>query len=145
MISDSQGQLGQGNLLNSSAPVFVATDAMDIVSGWKTSAIIHRDGKLFMFGANGCGQAGIGTFQDSPVPTAAQFSSPQRIVQGSIGQLHTLWISIQGKVFGTGCTANGRLGMLLPNSDYATLPVEVAFFNDKHVVHLSCGYTHSMY
>ena len=118
---NNYGQLGKGDLINSSLPVVV--DASDVISGkvitaiatggWHTLALCS-DGTLAAFGRNNNGQLGNGNTTDSSVPvrvvtaTGVLFNKTITAIGGS--NAHSLALCADGTLAAWGSNNNGQLG-----------------------------------
>ncbi|CAG9316572.1 unnamed protein product [Blepharisma stoltei] len=78
----------------------ILTNIKDIEAGEETSAAITEDGKLLVWGWNGCGQLGQGHFSNLYYPTIIEIS--QKIVQVSLGVSASTFISNTGELYSSG-------------------------------------------
>lgn len=117
---NDKGQLGDGSMINRSAPVQVASDVASVSAGEYHTMFLKTNGTLWGMGSNGSGQLGDGTTTDrsTPVQVASGVSSV------SLGAYHTMFLKTDGTLWGMGNNGNGRLGDGTTTS--RSTPVQVA-------------------
>lgn len=102
-------------------------------SGIGHFAALQKDGSLWMWGSNECGQLGDGTCMDS--------SSPKKVMEGvirvSLGARHTAALREDGSLWLWGDNTFGQLGTLFPGKRIR--PVKVM----TNVKEIALGYNHS--
>ncbi|XP_026393063.1 probable E3 ubiquitin-protein ligase HERC3 isoform X2 [Papaver somniferum] len=75
------------------------------------STAIGEDGSLWVWGKSRRGQLGLGKgITDSPLPSRVEALAGEHIVKVSLGWGHTLALTNDGRLFGWGYSADGRLG-----------------------------------
>ncbi|KAF6145966.1 hypothetical protein GIB67_033325 [Kingdonia uniflora] len=75
------------------------------------STAIGEDGSLWVWGKSKRGQLGLGTgLIESPLPSRVQALAGEHVVKVSLGWGHALAYTKDGKLFGWGYAADGRLG-----------------------------------
>ncbi|KAI3921739.1 hypothetical protein MKX01_005428 [Papaver californicum] len=75
------------------------------------STAIGEDGSLWVWGESKRGQLGLGKgITDSPLPSRVEALAGEHIVKVSLGWGHTLALTNDGKLYGWGYSADGRLG-----------------------------------
>jgi alpha-tubulin suppressor-like RCC1 family protein len=128
-----KGQLGNGALLDKSAPVAVNQSGVlagkrvvSISTGDQFSLALCSDGTVASWGYNNVGQLGIGGTTDSSVPVMVDASGAlagKTVVGISAGVSHSLALCSDGKVVAWGSNTSGQLG----NGTYvsSSLPVNV--------------------
>jgi alpha-tubulin suppressor-like RCC1 family protein len=108
-----RGQLGNGDIIDSSFPVAVSalTGIVSIAAGDAHALALDSTGTLWAWGAGDVGQLGNGNSggnADSAVPV--QVSMPTNVVAIAAGANHSLAIDDAGDVFAWGSNATGQLG-----------------------------------
>lgn len=77
------------------------------------SAAIGDDGSLWVWGKSKRGQLGLGKgITEASVPSKVEALEGQKIAKVSFGWGHTLAQTVEGKLFGWGYLADGRLGKM---------------------------------
>ncbi|XP_064948946.1 ultraviolet-B receptor UVR8-like [Musa acuminata AAA Group] len=91
-----------------------------------TSAAIDDDGSLWVWGRSKRGQLGLGNrVTEATKPTKVQALADHQIVKVSFGWGHALALTKDGKLFGWGYAADGRLGQMEQKLDSPqTQPLE---------------------
>lgn len=112
--NNASGQLGLGDTAPRNEPTFVML--VETVESLHTrndhTCVVHDRGVLTCWGANREGQLGLGDPADSPDrldPTTVPIASPAKRV--SVGQGHTLVISDDDSIAGTGRNTEDQLGL----------------------------------
>jgi alpha-tubulin suppressor-like RCC1 family protein len=110
MGHNAYGQLGDGTLLNRSTPVQVATGVQDISCGSYHTLILKTNGSLVGTGWNTTGQLAV---TDPPTsngyhPNAVSIATNVRAI--AAGDLHTLYVTADGRLFAVGLNSSGQLG-----------------------------------
>ena len=118
--SNNFGQLGNGNLKNSSTPTPVSTTGVlagktikQITAGTEFTCAIASDDKAYCWGYNGFGQLGNNSTINSGVPVAVNTSgvlAGKTIKQISAGSSHTCAIASDDKAYCWGGNSSGQLG-----------------------------------
>ena len=106
----TEGQLGDGNDMDSTVPVRVGTDLdwADVSVGSRHTCALKRDGRLFCFGDGSEGATGQGDTDDALTPT--QVAGPSDYVDVDAGALHTCALRASGVVVCMGSNQDGQLG-----------------------------------
>ena len=131
---NSNGQLGNNSttpyipvaITSAIAPAFYTNKIISIIAGDNHTAFMSDNGKIWMCGNNLYGQlalgnSGIGTDRYTPTELSSNIPQsfyPNQILSIILGNNHTLFTNISGKVWICGNPANGRLG--LGSSDLTT-------------------------
>ena len=82
------------------APVINLTDVQAVSVGDHHSMALTRNGYLFAWGHNRCGQLGDGTREDPSTPVAVQHLGD--VISISAGGIHSMALTRDGKVFAWG-------------------------------------------
>jgi alpha-tubulin suppressor-like RCC1 family protein len=123
--------------------------------GWH-SVSLHLDGSVKSFGwggslFSGAGALGLGIKSASPRAENIDFFQTlvdDKVVQVSCGQQHTLFLTENGSLYGTGSGAYGILGT--GDTSDELLPVEITalketLMDNEKVVKVSCGSSFSAF
>ena len=111
------GQLGDGTTTHRSAPVkIVDSDVVRISAGRYHSLFLKSNGSLWGMGSNTCGELGINLAggSNSSFDSGIDQKSPVEILSSGVAQMSggnhfTLFVKIDGSLWGMGETHNGRL------------------------------------
>ena len=142
---NNYGQLGVYTNIDKNAPILVnnSTTALPAKSvkyvalGGSHSAAITKDGSLYMWGKNDCGQLGDGTTDNKTNKTR-----PHRVASNvqsvELGDVHTTVISKDGGLYTWGYNYYGQLG----NGTTTKSSNPIKIMND--VVSCAGGYNHTV-
>lgn len=154
---NDSGQLGDGSNLNSLAPKDITTRLrltpndviISIAAGSSHSALLTKEGRLFLWGRNVYGQVGdqTNTSKNTPVEITSSFNltTNEKITSISLGWGHSAAITSHGRVFTWGFNTFGQLG----NNSTAdeSKPIEITSFlnlnSDEKVINIKLGSSHS--
>jgi len=138
---------------------------VSLACGDSHSLTVDKDGRLFCWGANSCGQLGIMNPDDPrirkdpdgiphlPTPAVLEALADQRIVDIACGEAHSLAVSASGNLYSWGACSCGQLGLgscdgMPVDSDgypYQPTPTLVtAGFQGKAVLKVACGGVHNL-
>eukprot|EP00434_Breviolum_minutum_P029919 symbB.v1.2.026454.t1/scaffold2646.1/size74176/4 len=104
-------------------PVFGLEGIVRLACGDSHSLTVDRDGRLYCWGANSCGQLGIMNPDDPrirkdpdgiphlPTPAIVEALADQRIVDIACGEAHSLAVSATGNLYSWGACSCGQLGL----------------------------------
>ncbi|CAD5125687.1 DgyrCDS13894 [Dimorphilus gyrociliatus] len=108
----------------------------------KCSRKVYKEpGTVYCLGQNDAGQLGVGdSITERKKP--AKVNIPEEIVFIAAGGMHSLAVSVSGKVFSWGCNDEGALGRDISEDD-GYLPLEVKFPEDVKIHSVSAGDAHS--
>ena len=150
---NTRGQLGSGDNAPHVAPVLVHRGfwTMDgergimVSAGAEHGACVTEEGSVFTWGNGGSGQLGTRNTQDISYPEGVYFSrfAGCHAVMVACGELHTLVLSLDGRIYSGGSNMHGQLGV-----DEATSPLGMIEINRAHfgaqVSMIAAGGSHSL-
>jgi len=145
-------------------PVFGLEGIVRLACGDSHSLTVDRDGRLYCWGANSCGQLGIMNPDDPrirkdpdgiphlPTPAIVEALADQRIVDIACGEAHSLAVSATGNLYSWGACSCGQLGLgscegMPVDSDgypYQPTPTLVTGFRGQAVLKVACGGVHNL-
>ncbi|XP_058186613.1 ultraviolet-B receptor UVR8 isoform X5 [Rhododendron vialii] len=137
---NQNGQLGLGTTEDSLVPqridAFQGISVKMVAAGAEHTAAVTDDGELYGWGWGRYGNLGLGDKNDRLVPQ--KVSS----VEISGGWRHTMALTSNGKLYGWGWNKFGQVGVG-DNVDHCS-PLQVRFPHEQKVVHISCGWRHTL-
>ncbi|XP_021731124.1 ultraviolet-B receptor UVR8 isoform X1 [Chenopodium quinoa] len=148
----TEGQLGTGNLKDELTPQLLINLSNPLSSFGQISLLscggahviaITSGGKVLSWGRGASGQLGLGQIMpNSLYPKLVDSLTNFNISHVSAGWNHSGFVSDSGRLFTCGDGSFGQLG----HGDYQSCssPMEVSFFNSKHVEQIACGMRHSL-
>jgi uncharacterized repeat protein (TIGR02543 family) len=124
---------------------------IQLSAGGVHSAALTQNGKVYTWGTNSSGQLGTGTTganSTTPIDITHQFPEGDKVIQISMGGLHSAALTETGQVFTWGRTETGAVGDgPLPSQFdfYRPQPINItsAFPVGDKVIQISMGYQHS--
>jgi alpha-tubulin suppressor-like RCC1 family protein len=140
---NSEGQLGNGNLINTSIPVQVAglTNVVQIVAGTYHFLALKNDGTVWACGDNVSGQIGNGnTGTDATTPV--QVSGLTNVIKIDAGRFFSLAVKNDGTLWTWGENLYGQLGNG-SNTD-SNVPVQVTGLSGINPAIVAAGDFHCM-
>ncbi len=142
------GQLGDGTFRQQNTPSVVAGLAgfgavaavAAIAAGDRFACVLHTDGRVSCWGANGSGQLGVGT-TTTHRGTPAEVVGLAGVVELDVGGFHACARTNAGTLSCWGHNSSGQLGDGTTGNRSA--PVEVSGLADVTVVEVALGRVHS--
>jgi len=137
-----KGQLGLGNQFYSSTEVARIPHLKNIIqisSLIRHTLALTHEGMVYSFGGDGYhGELGPREHTDTLFPSL--ITGLNNIVQVAAGGIHSLVLTVDGKVYGFGYNMEGQLGM--GELDYCDKPTLIHGLD--HVVQIAAGIHHSL-
>jgi hypothetical protein len=154
--ADVNGQLGLGpeskNVRFVGVPQKVWHQGSDkqkfvfVSAGWHHSSAVTEEGRVYMWGAGGDGQLGlgIGTWPKVFPTRVTGLIEREHVVMTSCGERHTLALTDDGRLWSTGCGREGQLSIGIENMCRHSFGlVQNNGFLDKRVITATAGDGHS--
>ncbi|RVX21428.1 Ultraviolet-B receptor UVR8 [Vitis vinifera] len=140
------GNLGLGDRNDRLVPEKVSTvegvKMVKVACGWRHTISVSSSGGLYTYGWSKYGQLGHGDFEDHLTPHKLEALQENLISEISGGWRHTMALTSDGKLYGWGWNKFGQVGVG-DNVDHCS-PVQVKFPHEQKVVHISCGWRHTL-
>lgn len=114
----------------------------DICVGESHIFFQNWDGVFLGGGKNEKGQLGNGNQNNQSTAQESKILNQHNFVSIKCGGIHSLFLSNNGKVFGTGNSF--ALGNYTHETTVKTIK-EIEFFKNKHIKHIYCGYSSSFF
>ncbi|KAG2485744.1 hypothetical protein HYH03_015553 [Edaphochlamys debaryana] len=141
------GNLGDGDSQDRYLPTQVVgleqVHIRAVVCGWRHSAVVCQEGRVWTFGWSKYGQLGHGDHVDHtrPEPVAALAHTRVALVAG--GWRHTMAADVEGGLWAWGWNKFGQLGLGDGEDRSAPTRVEGALAG-RRVAQLACGWRHTL-
>lgn len=89
---------------------------VNIFCGWDNSAVLTRDGELYLWGSNYYGQLGENPAVLRVITEPYKLSIDEKVKCVSIGLRHTALVTETGNILMSGANSKGQLGILNPET-----------------------------
>ncbi|EQC40927.1 hypothetical protein SDRG_01992 [Saprolegnia diclina VS20] len=144
---NARGQLGHGNTQPVAVPTLVdglvGKSVLKVSCSYFHTIAVTEDNEMYAFGRNDFGQLGIPDALDKQVPTPIPFFSRQKVLSVACGQYHSVVSLANGGVYAFGKNDFGQLGVESPGVKASPVRISAPLDTDV-VVHVACGYYHTM-
>jgi alpha-tubulin suppressor-like RCC1 family protein len=148
------GELGLGDNLNKNLfrPVIIAGLAsnakiVSVSSGHYHSLALDSDGRAWGTGLNNYCQLGLGHSDNQNLFTPITISNSTvgtKIVSVATGYYHSLAVTSDGKLWGTGWDSDGQLGLGNSDTQCSFQPITISGLAPAKIVSISSGYLSSI-
>lgn len=140
------GNLGDGERVDRHAPIRVhgldGVHVAKVACGWRHSAAVTDNGRVFSWGWSKYGQLGVGDQNDRLIPHEVTALAGRVITAVAGGWRHTLALDQAGTLFAWGWNKFGQLGLGHTNDEVTPQVVEA--LAGRPVSLLSCGWRHTL-
>ncbi|GFG32082.1 hypothetical protein Cfor_08566 [Coptotermes formosanus] len=118
-------------------------EVIEVACGSHHSLALTKDGEVYGWGQNNCGQVGSGLSTNQGVPRKVNSHiGTKRAISIACGQTSSMAVLENGEVYGWGYNGNGQLG--LGNNVNQMNPCRVPNFQGIVITKVVCGYAHTM-
>eukprot|EP00041_Stephanoeca_diplocostata_P034564 m.1184728 g.1184728 ORF g.1184728 m.1184728 type:complete len:1134 (+) comp24543_c0_seq1:305-3706(+) len=126
-------------------PVVVEATAWDTIAcGAEHSCALSREGVLYLWGSNECGQIGTGKPGDVRQPVRMKSKLVADVVSVSCGYYHTALVTKKGQLFVFGEADEGKLGLGAKKVKNIVKPTKVRLPSNCIPVAVACGGSHTL-
>lgn len=137
------GSSNQGIHPSSLSQFFSGQLVVKVACGSHHSLALTRDGEIYAWGQNNCGQVGTGTTANQPTPRKiSSVIGARNVVSISCGQTSSVALLENGEVYGWGYNGNGQLG--LGNNVNQPVPCRIHALQSIVISQIVCGYAHTL-
>lgn len=144
---NNYGQLGLGDTRDRQRPkeikAFSGIKIQQMATGPCHSLFLTQDGRVFGCGNNICGRLGLGDSRERHVPEEIKALSGIGIRQIAVGCYHSLFLTVDGRVFGCGESGYGQLGDVARNQQI--LPKEINALSGIKIQQIIAGDQYSLF
>jgi alpha-tubulin suppressor-like RCC1 family protein len=135
-------------LVPTNIPYFNSIKIIQVATGSSHSLFLDLNGRVYACGAYLNGQLGTESTQDLITPTEITYFTTNSIfiTQISAGDNHSMFLDINGNVYGCGAFANGRIGIATA-TDILTPRIILLFtgVSQIKIKQVSCGSDYTMF
>ncbi|XP_076453620.1 RCC1 and BTB domain-containing protein 1-like [Babylonia areolata] len=140
-------QLGNGSSNQGIQPVsisqYIGHQVVSVACGSHHSLALTKEGEIYAWGQNNCGQVGNGTTANQPTPRKVSAGlGGRQAISITCGQTSSLALIDNGEVYGWGYNGNGQLG--LGNNVNQPNPCRLQSLQGIIISQLACGYAHTL-
>lgn len=114
-----------------------------MAAGYSHSLFLSDMGKVYCCGENAYGQLGLGHKNWQTRPTLVSALQDKKIIAIVTGNIHSLFLTNEGKVYSCGYNSHGQLG--LGHSNEETTPQLITAFKDKKIIAIAVGDDYSLF
>ena len=140
---NEHGQLGTGNADNTLArpvlglptPLAGASTVKAVIAGARNSAVVYRDGSVWIWGSNSNGQLGNGS--TAPSSTPLLLNTLAGVAAVTVGDAFVSVLKTDGTVFSMGANSFGQLGN--NTTTRSSVPVQVVGLSGAGYVNLGAS------
>jgi alpha-tubulin suppressor-like RCC1 family protein len=144
MGRNNYGQLGIASVMDAHTPTLVTDDAFLVAAGMYHSLFTTGEGVPYAFGRNDDGQLGTGNFANQRSPARVSIEGGTAVIISlSAGEAHSLFLTSDGTLYGTGSNTYGQLGKdpTVATNKRIFAPVLIA----RNVKAVAAGGYHTLY
>jgi alpha-tubulin suppressor-like RCC1 family protein len=139
---NSSAQLGYADVLKRSTPTevpfFNNLNVVQMSAGEAHSAVLTKDGSLYVFGSSRHGQCASESTRDVPPTKVNHLLGDKRVKLVSCGFNHVIALCVEdNSVWAWGNNSKGQLG--INNLVDQHIPVRLTYLVDKTVNFIACG------
>ncbi|XP_056137440.1 probable E3 ubiquitin-protein ligase HERC3 isoform X2 [Lampris incognitus] len=123
-------------------PMLPHIQVNQVACGNHHSLTLTKDGQVYVWGRDTCGQLGLGKGNPNTVPpTHLKCLSAVPVVQICAGGEHSFSLTLSGAVLGWGKNSCGQLG--LGDTTDRNIPTPAHYLTTKKTVYITCGEDHT--